>query len=328
MDMELKLDEWRKIDIQGLLCNFQLSKTTQTESKQVELKAPDTVPHTSSEGNSFVAAYSELEQMFQENTPREVWWQRILSLQSWIEMFFVKSDPSASVMYSSDINQLQKQVLVIRNELLYERVARQQMEQQMQHINKSNVDEWESSIQVDALNLKVKQQKQEISKLKDEILALRQQEKQHKNRLNNSDVRTNSSLQDNIAVSAKLKEENTLLKESIDQLQHQNSQLKKDVESKAIKIFELETRVTENASRLQKLKQTELKIEHLQEEVFMWERSHSKWMNTAKQNKQLVDGLSLRDKMINALYAKHEITTDKMRQLSLSLHSAYVYKYY
>jgi len=364
---------------------------------------------------SFVTAFSELEHLLQENTPREVWWQRITSLQNWIELIFRKGDlmsAMAASSFSNELPYLQQTILSLRNELLYERVARQQLEEQLQNVNKYsssssgsgnliggliggnsgsgnssgsssasssinnssgvhsregsggslvnyaqhqmqlqqgsysspnsplqqqqqhqypiihaaspalvNHDMWEHQVNVEALIEKNKQQEIEIQKLKQSLQAVRVSERDARARATSWDQKLQSNLSQLQHNQHKLQEENINLKEGLDLSKKQLEQLKAELENKSQRIYELETRVTENNSKLEKLKQSELKLEHLQEEVLMWERSHAKWVNAAKQNKQLTEGIVFRDKVIDALTLRLDLTMDKTRQLTSALHS-------
>lgn len=332
--LELRLDEWKKVDIDKLLSEYQFLRTSIPSISEQAVKhalVSQTTASTQQEqhdseskkrNESISAAFSELEQMFQEYTPREVWWQRITSLQNWIELFFRKSDVvqvsslASSSSFNTEISQLQRQVLVLRNELLYERVARQQLEYQLQHVKSCPNGNWELQANFEAITHKCKQQEVEVEQLKREIQVVRSSEKDARSRITTWDQQVQKSLVQSQEVQRRLQEENLNLKEMVDKLKQEMEQQKQELEQKSQRIYELETKVTENNSKLEKLKQSEFKVEHLQEEVLMWERSHAKWINTAKQNKQLSEGIIFRDKMIDAIMAKVSQTLDKQRRLT------------
>lgn len=94
----------------------------------------------------------------------------------------------------------------------------------------------------------------------------------------------------------------------------------KELQAKDTEIFELKTKVTENNSKLGKRNEMQMKLEALEEEVHIWERTHSQWMNTFQQNKKLSAGILYRDKyVISSLSTSLKEATEKIRYFIISI---------
>jgi predicted nucleic acid-binding Zn-ribbon protein len=244
-----------------------------------------------------------------------------MMLQNWIQMFFNNESEERKSEYSNDITTLQKHVLLFRNEILYERFLRKQLEDYIKVLKYDNVSSWETKSAHQSLEKRVKYQASEIKRLQEEVQLWKKADRDSRNRLDHWDEKLNTKMTSLTESNQKLTEENLNLNESVDTLRYQIKSLQSELENKNNLIYELKTKSTENGSRLQKLKGKETQLEMLTEEVHMWERSHSKFLTTSRENRELMEGIVFRDKIIEAITAKLDQSREKMHQLSSSLHT-------
>ncbi|KAL0490444.1 hypothetical protein AKO1_009508, partial [Acrasis kona] len=275
------------------------------------------------DSNYAQSSMADLDRMFHDHTPRQVWWQRLITLQSWIYIFFTNESHhiKRDVQFTSDVSHLQRNLLLCRNELLYERYLRREMQLHVNDLKNDRMDNWLNESRVHTMNKKIKQQVLEIQRLQEQVIIWRKTDLDSRNKVHHfDDVLTHqiNTLESN---QRKLTEENLNLNEYIDTLKYQMQKLDKELQEKRDMIYQLKTQQTENLSRIEKYKEKESHTERLMEEVHLWERSHSEFLATSKQNEELIQGIVFRDKINDAITTKLDKTREKIHQISSSLHT-------
>lgn len=263
-----------------------------------------------------------------------------MNVQSWIERFFDsqsdlqspnngETEPPQMTLaslrelpYTSDSHKLRNQVLMLRNEILYERFLRHQTEKMMQttHMEKANC--WDRDNINKSLQVRVMQQQNEIRGLKEDVERWQKQYHEVSDRMNSWDAKMQSRVDQMNETVQRLTEENLDLHEARDRLEFQIKDMRKQLDEKNGKIEELETKYMESSTKVDRLKKTEAKSQSLQEEMFMWERSHAKWTETTKQNRELADGIILRNQIIQHLNQKLDISNTHSRSLASQLNTS------
>jgi len=317
---ELNMERWKTMDIDRWILNFKTygSRGTQQESTLRKALSPDdleSVPRGDDD------SYSQLEQLFQENRPREFWWQRIMGVQKWIETSFTNENTINKERFTSDVTELHKSVLLLKNELLYEKCLRQELQQHCQKLRLEQVDSWKEKAIVDSLNKKIKMQTVEIHRLQEEVKIWKKADREARDRLNHWDTTLQSNLQSANNTIKKVTEDCLTYSEKVDTLRYQIDELKKELNVKSSRIYELETIVSESSSRMEKAREQEVKLEALMKEVHLWERSHSKLIATIKQNRELNEGIIFRNKIIDGISRKLELSQEKLQDASAWIHS-------
>jgi outer membrane murein-binding lipoprotein Lpp len=317
---ELNLDRWKNIDFDKRILDFKLfgTKTTHQDSTLRKAFSPDGDSNNSIEDFD---NFSQLEQLLQENRPREFWWQRIMGVQRWIELFFTNEPASSKDKFTSEVTDLHKQLLLVKNELLYEKCLRKELEQHCHKLQSERIQSWKDQASSDALQKKIAQQANDIHRLQEEVQIWKKADREARDRLHHWDTTLQSNLQSANATIKKLTEDYLTHSEKVDALKFQIEELKKESNVKSNRIYELETKVSENNSRMEKLKEQESKMASLMKEVHLWERSHSKLVATMKQNKELSEGIIFRNKIIDGISRKLELAQEKLHEASSLIHT-------
>lgn len=244
-----------------------------------------------------------------------------MGVQKWIETSFTNESTINKEQFTLDVTELHKSILLLKNEILYEKCLKQELQQRCQKLRLEQLDSWKEKALVDSLHKKIKMQTIEIHRLQEEVKIWKKADRDARDRLNHWDTTLQSNLQSANSTIKRITEDCLTNSEKVDTLRYQIEELKNELNSKSNRIYELETIVSESSSRMEKAREQEAKLDALMKEVHLWERGHSKLIATIKENKELNEGIIFRNKIIDGISRKLELNQEKLQNASSWIHS-------
>lgn len=268
------------------------------------------------DNSAFISEMKNIEKLYGEETTLESWGKKISELQNYIEVYFDKQKTS----FSSETQKLQKDLIILKNQLLYERYMRSQQEKANKKLQKKLTKYWETEAQFIAIDEKYKQQEYELKNIKEQLLTFRKQKDYSKELHNHWDNILQSNLEKTQKELKKLNEKNLNLEETIDLLETQIQKLIMNSDSKINEIYNLKVRLIVEEEKNKKLEIINEKYNKIQEELFMLEQTRNLLSEALNNNKNLTSKIYYRDHVIKSLNSQLETSNEKIRNLLSLVH--------
>lgn len=257
-----------------------------------------------------------IEKLYGEETSLESWGKKISELQNYIEVYFDKQKTT----FSSETQKLQKDMLVIKNQLLYERFMRLQLEKANKKLQKRIAKSWETEAQYIAIDEKYKQQENEVKNLKEQLLSYKKQRDYAKELHNHWDNILQNNLDKLQRELKKMNEKNLNLEENIDYLNEQIHKLNTGTDNNINEIYDLKVRLIVEEEKTKKLEIVKEKYNKIQEELFMLEQTRNQLAEAINNNKNLNSKIYYRDHVIKSLNSQLETSHEKIRNVLSLVH--------
>jgi len=273
-------------------------------------------------------AKTQITKLLDDPTESKLSLQKIIQLQNLLETSFSSSN-AEDLWLSNDIQslgetkimgrhplELQKHILLLRNQLLFERYLRQHylrmLAEQRQTIRATE----EMQLYAESLNAKLKSHKQVETELKKQIQAQKQEIHNLKEQNNKIVQKFNSKLQTFAETIESLEEQLQTLKVQCEAQQGTISALKVQVNQKDDQIFRLETKIADLTSQLAAQGDSDVKSTLLTEQVILWQLQQKQNEINERHRFKLTAKLQENEKFIHALNTRIEKLTQQITELT------------
>jgi hypothetical protein len=264
----------------------------------------------------FSTELKNIEKLDADSTSLDVWWELVSNLQNSIEDYFEKEKST----YTNDLTKLQKDYLVLKNEIIFERFMRRKHQNYSKELKNKLTNTWKLENNLIASTKKIEQQEEEIKILKKDIVNLKALNVKSKEIQMNWETKIQNNLDTSTFRIKELTAKKLLSDERIDTLQHENEQLQDVLDSKVTEIYQLKTRLSYLSSKVSESIKMKKKLDSLEEEIFIFEQNQTLLLESILNNQKLSSEILHRDKIIQALNKKLENSLERLRHINSIIH--------